>query len=197
MVTKLNASRGRPRGFDPDAAIAVGQRMFHAQGYDAVGLAALTEALGIKPPSFYKAFTSKAAYFAQILDHYAKSVLTLDEVLVCGRAPELALTELLDRAARTYVQDPACLGCLVLETARGHIDNESTVLARHVAEKRRATIQAFIAATHPDKAQEVTDFVACAMSGLSACAREGFSEARLIKIAAAASPGLNALLYSD
>lgn len=40
MTTNLNVGskpgRGRPRVFDPDVALAVGQRMFHAADYDAV-----------------------------------------------------------------------------------------------------------------------------------------------------------------
>lgn len=194
MDTNVKVGRGRPRGFDPEAALAVGQRMFHAQGYDAIGLAALTDALGIKPPSFYTAFGSKAGYFARILDRYAKSALALDDILMPGRSPKEALTDLLDRAARTYARDPECLGCLVLEAARGHIDTESAVLARGVAEERRARIRNFVAATRPDSAQDVTDFMSSVMSGLSASAREGFSEARLVKIAAAAASGLSALL---
>ena len=64
VVASLRPGRGRPRGFDPETALAVGQRMFHAHGYEGVGLAALTDALGIKPPSFYMAFGSKAGFFA-------------------------------------------------------------------------------------------------------------------------------------
>ncbi len=170
--------------------------MFHAHGYDAVGLAALTDALGIKPPSFYMAFGSKAAYFARILDRYAASVLVLEDVLRPERSPEAALTDLLTRAATAYARDPECLGCLVLESARGQTGSESTELARRVAQERRITIKAFVAMTRPDVAQDVTDYVSSTMSGLSASAREGFSEARLVNIAATASIGLKALLHA-
>jgi len=52
-----------------------------------VGLAALTDALGIRPPSFYMAFGSKAGFFERILDRYARSVLALEDILVPGRPP--------------------------------------------------------------------------------------------------------------
>ena len=68
MTTNNPAPRGRPRRFDPDAAVATAQQLFHARGYDAVSVADLTEALGINPPSFYAAFGSKAGLYARILD---------------------------------------------------------------------------------------------------------------------------------
>ena len=194
MTKLLPVRRGRPRGFDLDNALAVGQRMFHERGYEGVGLAALTQALDIEPPSFYKAFGSKAAYFARILQRYAASVLALEDILVPGRPPAEALTDLLERAAKTYAQTPQLRGCLVLEAARGASDSESAILARRTAEQRRGQLRAFIALTHPRVADLATDYTASTMSGLSASAREGMSKARLVAIAHAAAAGLRALL---
>ncbi|RYH08486.1 MAG: TetR family transcriptional regulator, partial [Alphaproteobacteria bacterium] len=47
MTTNSSRLRGRPRGFDPEQAVATAQRLFHARGYDAVSIADLTAALGI------------------------------------------------------------------------------------------------------------------------------------------------------
>ncbi|SAL00390.1 TetR family transcriptional regulator [Caballeronia fortuita] len=198
MVTNLKneakPGRGRPRSFDPETALAIGQQMFHAADYDAVGLSALTNALGVTPPSFYTAFGSKAAFFASVLERYASTELALAEILREGRRPEEALTDLFVRAARTYSQDPGRRGCLVLEAARGHGNSESAVLARRVAERRRAQVREFIARTHPRAAGLVTDYVSSVMSGLSGSAREGMSQARLVKVARAAGEGLARLL---
>ena len=57
--TKNIRSRGRPRRFDPDQAVATAKQLFHARGFDAVGVAEITSVLGINPPSFYAAFGSK------------------------------------------------------------------------------------------------------------------------------------------
>ena len=168
--------------------------MFHARGYDGVGLAALTEAIGIKPPSFYKAFGSKAEFFTRILERYSRSVLALESILLPGRPPVEALAELLERAAETYARDPQQLGCLVLEAARGCADEESAIMARRAAEQRRSQIRAFVALTNPAAADAVTDYVASVMSGLSASAREGMSAARLTMVARAATEGMKALL---
>jgi TetR/AcrR family transcriptional regulator, repressor for divergent bdcA len=194
LKTQTKPGRGRPRAFDPETALAIGQRMFHAAGYDAVGLSALTSALGVTPPSFYTAFGNKAAFFERVLERYASTELVLADILRKGRPPAEALAELFERAARSYAHDPERTGCLVLEAARGHAESESAVLARHVAERRRAQIREFVAKTHPRAANGVTDYVSTVMSGLSGSAREGMSQARLLKVARAAGEGLASLL---
>lgn len=196
MNTNLTRGPGRPRGFDLEAALDVGQSMFHALGYEGVGLAALTEAIGIKPPSFYKAFGSKAEFFARILERYSRSVLALDDILLPGRPPAEALATLLRCTAHTYAADPRLRGCLVFEAVRGS-EQESANLARQTAAKRRDQICTFVASTHPDAAEAVTDYVVSTMSGLSASAREGMAESRLVAVAQAAAAGLVALLASS
>lgn len=197
VVTTLNTGtklgRGRPRALDPETALVIGQQMFHAAGYDSVGLSALTAALGVTPPSFYTAFGSKAAFFRSVLERYASSELALGNILREGRPPADALSELFERAAKTYSHDPNCRGCLVLEAARSG-DSESALLARRVAERRRAQIREFVARTHPREAGVVTDYVSSVMSGLSGNAREGMSQARLVRVASAAGGGLTSLL---
>ena len=168
--------------------------MFHARGYDAVGLAALTAALGIKPTSFYRTFGSKAGYFARILERYSQSVLALDGILRPDRPVAEALADLLQRAARTYTRDTQLRGCLMLEAARGRDDDESANLARRSAQRKRSHIRVFVALSNPDAADAVTDYVASTMSGLSASAREGMSKDRLVLVARAAATALPALL---
>ena len=197
MVTKVLSLRGRPRGFEIEVALDTGQRLFHARGYEAVGLAALTEALGIKPTSFYRTFGSKAGYFARILERYSQSVLALDGILRPGRPAAEALADLLQRAARTYTRDPQLRGCLMLEAARGDEDDESVDLARRSAQRKRSHIRVFVALSNPDAADAVTDFVASTMSGLSASAREGMSEDRLMVVARAAATALPTLLIEN
>ena len=196
-MTNVLVARGRPRNFDIEMALNVGQRLIHERGYEAVGIAALTEALDIKPPSFYKAFGSKSDYFARILERYAASVLALEHILIPGRPPAEALEDLLERAARAYSHNPLVRGCLVLEAARGGSDEESAILARRTAVNKRNQIRSFITASHPKVAEGVTDYVASTMSGLSASAREGMSKARLVTVAHAAAAGLRTILTKD
>ncbi len=193
-MTNLTSARGRPREFDLEAALDAGQRLFHAQGYEAVGIAALTEKLGIKPPSFYKAFGSKAAYFHRIISRYSQSVLALDKILLPSRTVQGALADLLQQAARTYGRHPELRGCLVLEAARGNCNEESVLLARSAAAVRRNQIRDFVARENSKAAEPVTDYVATVMSGLSASAREGMSVTRLLAVARAGSLGIGSLL---
>jgi TetR/AcrR family transcriptional repressor for divergent bdcA len=195
MITKEKSkSRGRPRSFDVDKAVAQAQALFHEQGYDGVGVAALTQALGIAPPSFYAAFGSKAGLFDQVLARYAACALPMDDLLKEGRPPAGALSELLETAARIYVADPRASGCLVLESARAGNDPESIERARVFKEASRTRIASFVALTHPDRAEQVGDYMVTLMSGLSAGAREGWSEARLLDVARIAILPVRAML---
>lgn len=193
-MTKASAPRGPRRRFDMDEAVATGQKLFHVHGYDGVGLAALTDTLGVKPPSFYAAFGSKAQFFQRVLDRYSASVLPLAEILRPEKQTVDAIADLLVEAARSYTRDPRARGCLALEATRGDPDDVSVQLARRAVEARRDEIRGFVAREHPDQAQLATDFVAATMAGLSASARQGLPEARLLGIAAVAIGGLRRLL---
>ena len=47
MIDKqISKRRGRPRAFDRDEALGKAQALFHAHGYEGVGVAALAEAMG-------------------------------------------------------------------------------------------------------------------------------------------------------
>lgn len=197
MTSKPTLPRGRPRGFDVEAVLAAGQRLFHARGYHAVGIAELTDTFGIKPTSFYRTFGSKAGYFERVLDRYARSVLPLSDILRHGRRPERALADLLLGAARTYSHDPQLRGCLMLEAARGDDNDESAILARRSALYKRSHIRVYVSLSNPDAADDVTDYVASTMSGLSASAREGMSEERLVAVARAATAALPILLIES
>jgi TetR/AcrR family transcriptional repressor for divergent bdcA len=85
----------------------------------------------------------------------------------------------------------------VLEAARGSDDEESANLARQSAQRKRSHIRVFVALTNPDAADAVTDYVASTMSGLSAGAREGMSEDRLVSVARAAATALPVLLIEN
>lgn len=64
------ATRGRPRAFDRDTALQRAMDVFWVRGYEGASLAALTEAMEIRPPSLYAAFGSKEGLFREALAHY-------------------------------------------------------------------------------------------------------------------------------
>jgi TetR/AcrR family transcriptional regulator, repressor for divergent bdcA len=195
VTAKINSrSRGRPRAFDVDAALATAQALFHERGYDAVGVAAITAALGINPPSFYAAFGSKAELFEKVLDRYSACALPIDRLLAAGKPPAKALAEVLETAARAYAADPHAAGCLVLEAARSGGDPQSAVRARAFKTGSRGLVRDFVARTHPESADLVADYMVTAMSGLSAGAREGWTEDRLAAVARMGAQAIAAML---
>jgi TetR/AcrR family transcriptional repressor for divergent bdcA len=183
MPTDIARTRGRPRRFDPDEAVAVAQQLFHARGYDAVSVADVTKALGINPPSFYAAFGSKAGLYARVLDRYnGADAIPLAKLLRADRSVSACLQALLEEAARYYAADPDAAGCLVVEGTRSN-DQEARRAAltfNHAAEK---VIRDYIAIRHPEQAGRLTDFVSTIMSGLSAKARNGHAVDQLLATA--------------
>lgn len=191
MVTKKSSrSPGRPRNFDPDQAVAIAQRLFHAQGYDAVSVAHVTEALGINPPSFYAAFDNKAGLYARVLDRYARTgAIPLQDLLRSDRPVADCLAAVLEDAARRYAGDPETAGCLVLEGTHAEDPQAREAACRfHAAAKE--TIRAYIAERHPEKAGRLTDFVSLVMLGLSAQSRQGHTADRLMDAVRLASRAL-------
>ncbi len=186
MITNSPRPRGRPRRFDPEHAVAVAQRLFHARGYDNVSVADLTDALGINPPSFYAAFGSKTGLYARVLQRYAcTDGVPLGEILQPGRPVAEALAAVLVEAAQRYAGNPNGAGCIAIEGARCN-DREAQEAARALTAAGAATIHGFIAATHPEAAEGLADYVVTVMNGLSTMARQGYGSDRLRATAALA-----------
>lgn len=183
MTTNKLRPRGRPRRFDPEAAVATAQRLFHARGYDAVSVSDVTEALGINPPSFYAAFGSKAGLYARVLDRYnGGDAIPLASLMRADRPVAEGLAAVLEEAARYYAADPDAAGCLVLEGLHCN-DREAREAARAYNLAAEDLIRDYIAARHPAEARSLTDFVSTTMSGLSAKARNGHGLDQLLTTA--------------
>jgi TetR/AcrR family transcriptional repressor for divergent bdcA len=195
MTTNKSRPRGRPRRFDPDAAVATAQQLFHARGYDAVSVADVTDALGINPPSFYAAFGSKAGLYARVLGHYnATNAIPLADILRPDRPVAEALAAVLEEAARRYAADPEAAGCLVVEGTRCN-DKEAREAACVLNRAAEGVIRDYIAVRYPDEAARVVaDFVSTTMSGLSAKARNGHKLDQLLATARLAGLALGPAL---
>ncbi|KMS51931.1 hypothetical protein V474_02480 [Novosphingobium barchaimii LL02] len=181
--------RGRPRGFALEAAIEAGQHLFHEHGYDNVSVAALTEAIGITPPSFYAAFGSKSAFFKDTLRLYSASVVPLDRFLTPSASPLTALGDMLRAAAHAYTAHPQRRGCLILEHAKAGATDWG-IAAAQIAGENRVKVQAFLEAADIETSGRIADYVATTMLGLSAAAREGWDTARLLAVADTAAGAL-------
>ena len=183
MIDKKEMKRrGRPRAFDRDVALDQAQALFHAHGYDGVGVAALADAMGVNAPSLYSAFGSKAALFDEVLGRYSDRATLADGLSVPGVDRAEALTGMLRAAAILYATDPTAAGCMVLEGARG-TDADAAQCARARKATSVAAIANWLRPTHPEQADVVADYTAALMSGMSADARAGAPVERLTAVA--------------
>src|SRR3954467_2531468 len=74
-VVQRVCSKGRPREFDVDEALAAALRVFWTKGYEGASLTDLTEAMEITRPSLYAAFGNKESLFRKALDLYEREKL--------------------------------------------------------------------------------------------------------------------------
>jgi len=180
----MNAkTRQRRPAFDREAGVAIAQALFHERGYDAVSLADLTNAMDIKPPSFYAAYGSKAALFERAMLRYAQeNALPLDELLAPDRPPAEALPALLLAAAEQYGRDSLLRGCMITEGMRAD-DPAARQMAESLASGGLQAIRAYLDQVHPQQAQALADYVVVTLRGLSASACNGMPYERLTEVA--------------
>jgi AcrR family transcriptional regulator len=72
VETEKRRAAGRPRGFDPDAALERALLVFWEHGYEGASLATLTEAMGISTTSMYATFGNKEELFRKALERYTE-----------------------------------------------------------------------------------------------------------------------------
>ncbi len=110
---------GRPRQFDPDAALQQAACLFRRKGYGATSLQDLTEAMGINRPSLYAAFGNKDALFLAVVRRYIaqfEAVFTQAfQAPTAKQAVRQMLHAIIDLVAPPDAP-PACLGQIGLFT---------------------------------------------------------------------------------
>ena len=111
--------RGRPRAYDPDAALAAATAAFWHAGYAATSLDALSEATGMNRPSLYGAFGDKRELYLAALRRYVDEArAAMDAALSAPRPLREGLKRVFDLALKLYYPaDEAPRGCLLVGTA--------------------------------------------------------------------------------
>ncbi|MBA0038672.1 TetR/AcrR family transcriptional regulator [Pantoea sp. BIGb0393] len=107
---------GRPRQFDRDEAVVKAMHLFWQNGYDSTSLAQLKASIGkgITAPSFYAAFGSKEALFAEAANCYLQTHAQVTEALWDSRLPaRQALETALLNSARMQYDPSHPRGCMV------------------------------------------------------------------------------------
>ncbi len=166
-------------------------RLFWRHGYDGVGVAELSHAMGLNPPSLYNAFGCKAGLFAEALEHYQATVgISLHEVLGEDGPVLDVLGLMLERAADIYAGDAEHAGCLILDGARNSRDAAARRLTDRARQATADGLRAVIARERPRQAGALANYVLFIMTGLSAAARDGATGEQLRRSARLALKGL-------
>ena len=112
--------RGRPRAYDPQAALRRASDAFWKTGYSGTSLDEISAATGMNRPSLYAAFGDKHALYLKALDQYWQlAFVAMREALADdGRALDEALMRVYDGQLSIYFSgDGHPRGCFAIGTA--------------------------------------------------------------------------------
>jgi AcrR family transcriptional regulator len=131
------AQPGRPREFDPDAALERAMHVFWTKGYEGASLSDLTRAMRINRPSLYAAFGNKEQLFRKVLDRYVDGPLAyFGKALTAPKARDV-VEQMFFGAARMASDPRLPSGCLMVQGALAVGNAAGSV--RKEAAGRRAT----------------------------------------------------------
>src|SRR5918992_925519 len=183
--TKKPRRRGRPRGFDRDAALRRAMEVFWQRGYEGTSISDLTAAMGINSPSLYAAFGSKEELFREAIDLYDTTDGSASErALREGPTARAAIEAMLRDNAELYADPEKPSGCMVVlgtTTWTPHNEAVREYLAdiRHKTfELIRARLERGVAEDEIPAGADVEGFAAyynTVLEGLSIQARDGAS----------------------
>lgn len=111
--------RGRPRAYDPQAALRQATDTFWKTGYAATSLDEISAATGMNRPSLYAAFGDKHALYLEALAEYWRLSLAATREALAGDGPlDEALMHAYDAALSIYFSgEGPPRGCFVIGTA--------------------------------------------------------------------------------
>jgi AcrR family transcriptional regulator len=137
MKSETAAQLGRPRGFDPDAALDRAMHVFWAKGYEGASLSDLTRAMRINRPSLYAAFGNKEQLFRKVLDRYVNGPLAyFGKALAAPKARDV-IERIFFGAARMAGDPTTPAGCLMVHGALA-VGNAAGSVRKEAAGRRAA-----------------------------------------------------------
>ncbi|MFJ2897608.1 TetR/AcrR family transcriptional regulator [Streptomyces sp. NPDC087218] len=196
-------TRGRPRSFDRDAALAAATRLFWERGYGATSVGELTEAMGIRPGSLYAAFGDKRSLFEESVRAYGRSPVGAFMGNALEEEPTAygAFARILREAAEIYCDPSHPAGCLTI-TAATNIAPQDAEVAAFLRDLRNANITAWEARLRAAQREGelpayadvrvLAGYFAMVIQGMSQRSRDGAGRAELAgiaELALAAWPG--------
>lgn len=190
---KSNLTRGRPLGFDKEAALNQALMLFWQKGFDNTSIHDLTEALGITPPSLYAAFGNKEALFWAAVDLYSsKYAVSISTTLEEKTLPKEAIHHLLRKLAQNYTDGNTPHGCLIVCAINNDLNHSGRVnkilqkmrraSEKVIFEKIKLAIQLKQIPSDTD-AKNLSKFFATIIQGMSIQSKDGASKKDLIAVA--------------
>ncbi|MBL8658000.1 MAG: TetR/AcrR family transcriptional regulator [Altererythrobacter sp.] len=184
-------TRGRPREFCPDQALAAALRVFWTKGYEGASLTDLTDGMGITRPSLYAAFGNKESLFRQALDLYEREKLAyLGEAMKEPTAR--AMAEYLLRGAietATGGDTRGCMGVIasvacqsVEPSIRDDVNGRAETAKKLIVDRIQRAIDAG-EFTVPAQAEAIARYLMAIMQGISVQAQAGATRAELTQVA--------------
>lgn len=131
MVQNEKKRPGRPRSYDPDAALDAALDAFWRAGFAGTSLDDLSAATGMNRPSIYAAFGDKRALFIQAIEHYrVKMRDQMRAAFACEEPLRETLLAVYSRALDLYfanIKTP--LGCFMLCAVAPDAVNDAEIRA--------------------------------------------------------------------
>ncbi|MZH02617.1 MAG: TetR/AcrR family transcriptional regulator [Nitrospinae bacterium] len=136
-------TRGRPQEFDREDALERAMNLFWSCGYEATGMQALTEHMGISRQSLYNTFGDKQSLLLQAIEYYDKFLFKKwREMLLTPGSPLKGLKVLL-QFMEVYATSKQFRGCLFANTTLelSHREHEVKELLKKKAVKSDRLIE--------------------------------------------------------
>ena len=190
MKSKTAPRLGRPRAFDPDAALDRAMHVFWAKGYEGASLSDLTRAMRINRPSLYAAFGNKEQLFRKVLNRYMNGpVAWFGKALAKAKARDVV--EQIFFSTATMAENPKIPpGCLLVQGALacGSASARKEVAARRTAAElalRRRLQRAKREGDLPKNADpvELAHYVMTVVRGMAVQSAGGASRDELRRVA--------------
>jgi AcrR family transcriptional regulator len=150
MVQK-SKSRGRPRAYDPGAALDSAARLFWEQGFADATLDDLSTAMGMGRPSIYNAFGDKESLFLRALERF-RDTIGATPLRAFAEADSIrgALDALFRQTVEYTTADATHLGCLLgniapataLPEVRRFLKENLAMTEERIAERLSAAVEA-------------------------------------------------------
>lgn len=196
-------ARGRPRGFDRQAALEKAMDVFWARGYAGASIAELTEAMGINPPSLYAAFGSKEELFKEAVRLYVETDDSCTLAMLEGDlSTRESIAAMLVACARSCAVPGKPAGCfLMLGAANGGPETDAAQdylcdRRRDMGERIRLRLARGVADGELPPGLDlarVTAYFATVIKGMSIEARDGADIHTLSGVARSAMLGWDAI----